>query len=85
MTQTDDTQLVNQLHRIKGQIVGVEKMIEECRSCEDVVMQLMAARSSIERVVLNILSEETDSCVRSKSKEKQKRIKSLVKTLFKYT
>jgi DNA-binding FrmR family transcriptional regulator len=85
MSETTDSQLVNQLHRIKGQIAGVEKMIEECRSCEDVVMQLMAARSSIEKVALNILSEETDSCVRSKSKEKQQRIKSLAKTLFKYT
>lgn len=85
MQKDTDSPLVNQLHRIKGQIAGIEKMITECRSCEDVVMQLMAARSSIERVALNILSEETDSCMRSKQKKDQERIKSLAKALFKYT
>lgn len=85
MQKEKDTQIVNQLHRIKGQIAGIEKMISDCRPCEDVVMQLMAARSSIEKVALKVLSEETDSCMRSKEKKNQERLKSLAKTLFKYT
>lgn len=85
MTTQTDKQLVNQLHRIKGQIEGVERMIEKCRDCEDVVMQLMAARSSIEKVALKILSAETNSCLRSKSKADKMRLEKVAATLFKYT
>lgn len=85
MTNEDDKLITNQLHRIKGQLDGVEHMIEECRNCEDVIMQLMAARSSIEKVALKLLKEETNSCVRSKSKADQERLQKVASTLFKYT
>jgi len=85
MAKAGDKQVINQLHRIKGQIEGIERMIKSCRSCEDVVMQLMAARSSIEKVALKILAEETDSCTRSKNKKDQERLQQIATTLFKYT
>lgn len=85
MTNTSDKQLKNQLHRIKGQIEGVERMMDECKSCEDVLMQLMATRSSIEKVALRVLSEETDSCVHSKNPKDKERIKKIAETLFKYS
>lgn len=85
MNEKTDNTIINQLHRIQGQLDGVERMVSECRSCEDVVMQLMAARASIEKVAVKILSEETDSCVRSKNKQDQERLKKIATTLFKYT
>jgi len=85
MAKKDDKQITNQLHRIKGQLDGVERMVAECRNCEDILMQLMAARSSIEKVALKLLSEETESCVRAKDKESRLKLKNLASTLFKYT
>ncbi len=84
MTDTDK-QLINQLHRAQGQLDGVERMISECRSCEDVVMQLMAARSSIERLTIKLLEDETQSCLKSKNKNEVKRLHKVAETLFKYT
>jgi DNA-binding FrmR family transcriptional regulator len=85
MKENSDKQLIQQLHRIKGQIDGVERMIGECKSCDAVVMQLMAARSSLEQVTLKLLSEETDSCVKSNNKKDLEKIKKIASTLFKYT
>ena len=40
--------LLNRLRRIEGQIRGIHRMLAENRVCEDVVTQLMAARSSLD-------------------------------------
>ncbi len=80
-----DKQLSNHLHRIKGQLSGAERMINAERSCDEVVMQLMAARSSIERLSLNILQSETDSCFKSKKPADIKKLKNVASILFKYT
>lgn len=77
--------VLSHLHRAQGQLAATERMMRECRSCNDVVMQLMAARSSIEKLVLRILSEETDVCLRSNKREDRERIKDVATTLFKYT
>ncbi|MFZ6035653.1 MAG: metal-sensitive transcriptional regulator [Patescibacteria group bacterium] len=85
MTTHTDKELINQLHRAQGQLDGVERMMSECRSCEDVVMQLMAARSSIERLTVKLLEEETQSCLKSKNRSEVQRLQKVAATLFKYT
>ena len=42
--------LVKRLKRIEGQIRGIQKMIEDGRDCEGIIMQLAAVRSAIEGV-----------------------------------
>ena len=42
--------LLARLRRIEGQIRGIQRMLEEDRVCEDIVTQLMAARSSLDQV-----------------------------------
>jgi DNA-binding FrmR family transcriptional regulator len=44
--------ILNRLRRIEGQIRGIHRMLAEDRVCEDVVTQLMAARSSLDQVGL---------------------------------
>ncbi len=77
--------VLNHIHRAQGQLAAVERMMRDCRSCSDVVMQLMAAKSSIEKLALRVLSEETDLCLRSNKREDRARIKEVATTLFKYT
>lgn len=80
-----DKDILNSLHRTQGQLEGVERMLEKKRDCSDVVMQLMAARSSLERIAVKLLEGETRICLKSQKKEDQRRIKELAITLFKYT
>jgi len=69
MTQeavTRDT-LLKRLKRAEGQIRGIEKMIEEGRACEEVVIQLAAVRSAVEGIASLILSNYVHICFRDKT------------------
>ena len=38
--------LINRLHRIEGQVRGVQTMISDERNCRDILQQLSAIRSA---------------------------------------
>ena len=56
-------QLQTRLRRIEGQVRGIARMLEEGRTCEDVVTQLMAIRSSIDTVGAAVLDQHLCSCI----------------------
>lgn len=85
MQQKNDKAVEDHLHRIQGQLEGVSRMMKSSKSCEEVVMQLMAARASLEKLTIRLLEDETASCLRSKNKKDLNRLRSLASTLFKYT
>ena len=55
-------QLVDRLKRIEGQIRGLQRMIEEDRSCSEVITQVLAARSALEQVGTQLLDKQLMSC-----------------------
>ena len=55
--------LLARLRRIEGQIRGLQRMLEEDRVCEDIVTQLMAARSSLDQVGLRLLEHHVERCL----------------------
>ncbi|HET9476224.1 MAG TPA: metal-sensitive transcriptional regulator [Dehalococcoidia bacterium] len=59
----DTEALLTRLRRIEGQIRGIHRMLAENRVCEDVVTQLMAARSSLDQVGLLIIDRHIDKCL----------------------
>jgi DNA-binding FrmR family transcriptional regulator len=59
----DKYALVKRLHRIEGQVLGIERMIEEDRYCIDVLTQIAAANTALERLALKILDEHVKHCV----------------------
>lgn len=46
-----DDSVKNRIKRTSGQLNGILKMIEDERSCEDVVTQLAAVKSSVEKLM----------------------------------
>jgi DNA-binding FrmR family transcriptional regulator len=62
-TKVDTEALLARLRRIEGQIRGIHKMLAEDRVCEDIVTQLMAARSSLDSVGLLIIDKHIESCI----------------------
>lgn len=72
------------LHRLIGQISGIEKMLENDRDCQEIIQQLMAARASLEKICLAILQDETSSCFIGKktSSEKLKDLEKITNNLF---
>lgn len=45
------------LKRSEGQLRGIQKMIEEERDCIDIITQLSAVRSSVDRVIELLIIE----------------------------
>ncbi|CAM4067705.1 hypothetical protein AT575_00905 [Streptococcus penaeicida] len=45
--RTEKKDIINRLKRTEGQLRGVQKMIEDDKTCFDIITQLTAIRSSI--------------------------------------
>lgn len=58
-----DTNILNRLKRAEGQMRGIQKMIHEEKECVDVVTQLSAVRSSIDRIMGIIVAENLKECL----------------------
>lgn len=56
--------MVNRIKRVQGQLNGVIKMMEDEKHCKDVITQLSASKSSIQRLMGVIISENLIECVR---------------------
>ncbi|WP_353423245.1 persulfide-sensing transcriptional repressor CstR [Staphylococcus xylosus] len=56
--------MVNRIKRVQGQLDGVIKMMDEEKHCKDVVTQLSASKSSIQRLMGIIISENLIECVK---------------------
>src|SRR3990170_6405030 len=61
--RTDGEALLTRLRRIEGQVRGLQRMLEEGRVCEDILTQLMAARSSLDQVGLLIMDHHIEHCL----------------------
>ncbi|WP_172370839.1 metal-sensitive transcriptional regulator [Sporosarcina jiandibaonis] len=73
-----DKNVINRLKRIEGQIKGVLGMIDQGKDCREVVTQLSAARTAIDRTMGVIVSTNLEQCVRE-SVEKGEDTDNLVK------
>lgn len=60
------------LSRIKGQLEGIEKMIDERRYCTDIVIQLRAAASALKSLENQILETHIEGCVKTAVASKNK-------------
>lgn len=69
----------HRLKRIRGQIVAVERMLNEERRCLDIVQQLSAATSALKKVTELVLTDEICSTYYLKDKNWQKKLAALLK------
>ena len=61
----DKDALLRRLRKIEGQVRGIERMVEEERYCVEILDQIAAARTALERVGLRLLENHARHCVRS--------------------
>jgi DNA-binding FrmR family transcriptional regulator len=55
--------IVNRLHRIEGQVRGIERMVEEERYCIDVLTQIAAVKTALDAVGQKLLDDHVRHCV----------------------
>jgi DNA-binding FrmR family transcriptional regulator len=59
----DKAALVARLHRIEGQVRGIERMIEVDRYCVDVLTQIGAVTTALESLAYEVLDDHVEHCV----------------------
>lgn len=59
-----DDNVKKRLRRIEGQVRGVLRMMEEDKECKEVVSQLSAIRSAVDRSMAYILTHNLEHCLR---------------------
>lgn len=70
LSKNNDKQaLIKRLNRIEGQVKGVQKMIEDERYCVDILVQISAIRSAINKVGNIILENHIKGCVTNSIKK----------------
>lgn len=62
-TTSETDALLARLRRIEGQVRGIHRMVSEDRVCEDVLTQLMAARSGLDQVGLLLMDRHIEKCL----------------------
>lgn len=81
----DRAEILNRLKKIEGQVKGIQKMIEDEKCCSDVMVQISAIRSAINRVGGLIMDNYIKECVRgSLEQNKLDNIEEVIDTIVKY-
>ena len=82
----DKDMLIKRLNRIEGQVKGIQKMVDEERYCIDILTQISAIRSAINKVGSIILENHIKGCVVNSIKEdnSEESIEELMKTIDKF-
>jgi CsoR family transcriptional regulator, copper-sensing transcriptional repressor len=59
----DKDAMIKRLHRIEGQVRGIERMVEDDRYCIDILTQVGAVKTALESLALQLLDGHVSHCV----------------------
>lgn len=59
----EDTQILNRLKTAEGHIRGITRMVEDGAYCIDVIRQIQAVQSALNKVSTTILEGHLNSCL----------------------
>jgi len=61
--------VIKRLARIEGHLSGVKRMVEEDKSCPEVLLQLAAVRAALDKVGRIVFEDHVETCVSKAIKE----------------
>lgn len=65
MAHADHAEELPRLKRVRGQLDGIERMIQDGRYCVDILQQVKAASSALKAFEMAILKTHLKGCVRA--------------------
>ena len=78
-----DTQLKNRIKRTKGQMQGVIDMMENDHACMDIVVQLKAIRSSIDKAIGILTTENLKQAITDTNNISSKEVEDAINIIIK--
>ncbi|MEA1964632.1 MAG: metal-sensitive transcriptional regulator [Candidatus Aerophobetes bacterium] len=77
--------LLKRLRKVRGQISGLERMVEGDASCSDILMQISAVRGAVGKIGMLIMQNYMRDCFVYQDKETfEDRIGELVKSFSRF-
>lgn len=61
--------VIKRLARIEGHLRGVRRMVEEDKSCPEILLQLAAVRAALDKVGRIVFEDHVETCVSKAIKE----------------
>ncbi|MHA0858061.1 metal-sensitive transcriptional regulator [Paenibacillus sp. CMAA1364] len=86
MDYTYNEDLKKRLRRMEGQVRGVLRLMEEGKSCKEVVSQLSAVRNGSDKAIAHIVAENLQHCLleeHHEGKDTQRIVQEAVELLVK--
>jgi len=59
----EKTKILNRLRRIEGQVKGIQKMLDSDQCCSDILVQIAAVRSAVNKVGTLIFERYSHNCL----------------------
>lgn len=81
----ENTQLLKQLNIVIGQIEGIKKMLEGKSDCLQIINQLKAVKSGLNKTGIEIITRKFKECLNDgKNQISEKDLETLLNSLSKY-
>lgn len=64
-----DAKVTARMKKIEGQLRGILRMMEEEKECKDVITQLSAVRSAVDRTIGVIVTDNLVECISNEDAE----------------
>ncbi len=86
-SRKDKGSLILRLRRIEGQVKGIQKMVDEDKDCQDILIQISAAKAALHKVGGLVLEEYIEECLVNQLKEgnQEDLLKNLLDLVVKYS
>jgi len=89
-SRKDKTSLILRLRRIEGQVKGIQKMVDEEKVCQDILVQISAAKAALHKVGGLIMEEYIEDCLMGQLKagnqeDQEELLKDLLELVVKYS
>lgn len=82
----DTKKILTRLKTVRGHVAAVERMIEEGKTCEEILLQLVAIRSAVQKVSVVVAQHYANTCMveaLEKGENQQEVMSKAVETLLK--
>ncbi len=76
--------ILRRLKRVEGQVRGITRMVEEGKGCEEVLIQVAAARAALDKVGIHIIGHRMRECLRDQGKSGEESIDRSIDMFVRY-
>jgi DNA-binding FrmR family transcriptional regulator len=63
LSEESERAIRNRLRRLAGQVQGIERMLAEHKSCDDILIQVAALKQAVNGVAAELVQAHMETCV----------------------